>query len=387
MRHGAGKKFSHQNAGFLTPGRRAVQSCPVMSDPVPPSTPPAPGPKRIRSVPTPVRGTNLLAASSSGYSEDSNWRRGITWLWVLFGGIALAEACYAVFAALGGYTLQLPPGYDLIPVYLLCAVFLTLWFGWNWTRWILALFAFLFGAWLAVTLLRETDVQLQAGAGIKGQPGTGFLAKLPLVAASLLYLILALYLTFGSDVAAFTKHRREEGRGWVAVPIALLLGVYVVAMMAVPDLYKIWMRQQQAAVTDYGRDTLRTAAEHWDSAVLAARFDDSLLERVPPETRAKMLAIYTPLGPLQRTDQEVSHVSSQFDPQENRFVLRGDYTAWGQFAHGKDHFSFNVSRSLFGPWQVSLFTEDGMAVDRPPAPAAPVPAATPAASPVPPAAG
>ena len=349
-------------------------------------------------MPTPVRGTNLLTASTSGYNEDMNWRRGVTWLWVLFGGIALAEACYAVFGALGGYTLPLPPVYDLLRVWLLCGGFLMLWFGWNWTRWILALLAFLFGAWLAVTLLRETDIQLQAGTGTKGlPPPSEILSKAPLVAAALLYLILALYLAFGTDVTAFTKHRREEGRGWIAVPVALLLLAYVVAIMAVPNLYSVWMRQQQESAMNFGRETLRVMSEHWDSAALVARCDDSLLQRIPPEGQRKMLAMYTPLGPFQSNLQELGHVSSAFDPQEQRFVVRGDYNATGQFAHGKDHFSFNLERSPIGPWRVTMFTEDSLALDHPPAPApaaavpaagptpaSPTPAApTPAASPAP----
>ena len=356
-------------------------------DPAPsaPAAPGTPGPRRIRSVPTPVRGANLLTTSTVGYNEDASWRRGITLLWIVFGGIALAEACYAVFGALGGYTLPVPPGFDLARVCLLCGVFLTLWFGWNWTRWILALFAFLFGLWLAVTLLRETDIQLQASAGTKGQPASAIIEKAPLVAASLLYLILSLYLTFGSDVPAFTKHRREEGRGWIALPIALLLGAYVVAIMAVPNLVNLWVHQQQEAAKNFGRDTLRAISEHWDSATLMARCEDQLLQKIPPDSQKKMLVMYTPLGPLQNVIQESSHASSLFDAQEQRFVVRGDYIALAQFAHGRDQFSFNVARSLFGPWQVSLYSEEGLSVDRPPAP--PAPAATPAASPVPPAGG
>ena len=362
-----------------------------LPDPAPstPAAPGSPGPRRIRSVPTPVRGTNLLTASSANYSEDANWRRGITLLWILFGGIALAEACYVVFGAFDGYTLPVPPGFDLARVGLLCGVFLTLWFGWNWTRWILALFAFLFGLWLGVTLLRETDLQLQAGSGIPGQPASsGLIEKAPLVAASLLYLILSLYLTFGSDVPAFTKHRREEGRGWIVLPVALLLGAYVAALLAVPNLYSLWLHQQQEDAKNFGRDTLRAMAEHWDSATLMARCENQLLQRIPPDSQQKMLAMYTPLGPLQNVIQESSHTSSlvEYDPQEQRFVLRGDYTALAQFAHGRDQFNFNVSRPFFGPWQVSLYSEEGLSVDRPPAPA-PAPAATPAASPVPPVGG
>ena len=357
-----------------------------------PSTPAVPGsavPRRIRSVVTPVRGTNLLTASSANYSEDANWRRGITFLWVLFGGIALAEACYVVFAALGGYTLQVPPGFDLARVCLLCGVFLTLWFGWNWTRWLLALFAFLFGLWLAVTLMQETDTRLQAGAAAPGlRASSGLVEKSPLVAAALLYLILALYLTFGSDVPAFTKHRREEGRGWILLPVALLLGAYLVGILAVPNLYAIWLRQQQEDAKNFGRDTLRAMAEHWDSGTLMARCEDQLLQRIPPESQKRMLAMYTPLGPLQSAIQESSHASSVFEAQEERFVVKGDYTALAQFAHGRDQFTFYVERSLFGPWQVSLYNEEGLSIDRPPAPtAAPAPGATPAASPVPPAGG
>ena len=357
-----------------------------MSDPMLPAEPsgPAPsGPRRIRSVPPPLRGPNLLTTSTAGYDEDANWRRGITFLWILFGAIALAEAGYAVFGAFDGYVLPVPPGFDLGRICLLCGVFLTLWSGWNWPRWFLALFAFLFGLWLAVTLLRETDVQLQADAESHGQEtSAGLIVKAPLVAAALLYLILALYLTFGSDVPAFTKHRREEGRGWIVLPVAVLLGAYVVAILAVPNLYSLWLHQQQEAAQNFGRDTLRAISEHWDSATLMARCEDQLLQRIPPDSQKKMLAMYTPLGQLQSVIKESNHTSNLvvYDPQARRFVLRGEYVALAQFAHGRDQFSFNLARPFFGPWQVSMYSEEGLSVDHPPAPA---PAATPAASPVP----
>ena len=174
------------------------------------------------------------------------------------------------------------------------------------------------------------------------------------------------------------------------LPAAVLLGAYVVAIMAVPNLYSLWLRQQQEAAKNFGRDTLRAISEHWDSATLMARCEDQLLQRIPPDSQKKMLAMYTPLGPLQSVIQESSHTSSlvEYEPHEQQFVLRGEYVALAQFAHGRDQFSFSVARPIFGPWQVSLYTEEGMSVDRPPAPAsAPVPPATPAASPVPPAGG
>jgi hypothetical protein len=335
-------------------------------------------------MPTPVRGTHLLAAATSGRSEDMNWRRGVTWLWILFGALALTEACYTVLGVVGGCVLPLPPYADFIRVCLVAGLFLALWFGWNWPRVILALFAFLFAAWLAVTLLRDTDLRLQAAATGNGPPPSEAIPRIPAVLLSFLYLILAVYLAFGTDVTAFIKHRHEDGHGWVAVLVALLLGVYLAGILAVPDLYADWSRQQQDAAEAFGRDTLRAIAEHWDSATLLARCDERLLERIPTTDQPRLLTIYKPLGPLRSATQESHHANSMFDPLEQRFLVRGDYSAVGQFDHGRDHFFFVLERSLFGPWRVALYIEDGMSMDRatapvPPPGTGPVPGAAPAA--------
>ena len=350
-----------------------------MSDPLLPAGPagPAPtGPRRIRSVPPPLRGPSLLTTSTAGYDEDANWRRGVTFLWILFGLIALAEACHVAFDAFDGYTAGLPVS-DLFRVCLLCGVFLTLWFGWNWTRWLLVVFAFLFGAGQLVGLMRLTDMQLRAGAATESQPLPGHLLyNAPILAAAVLYLLLAGYLAFASDVPAFTRHRREEGRGWVAVPVALLLAAYVAVLFIMPLVYKIWLDGQREDARKFGQETLRAISERWDPAVFASRCDEELLAYFQEGDRQRMMASLAPLGPVQDAAGEVSRLSSRFDAGQQGFVLRGGYVAQGQFAHGKARLTFALKRSFSGPWRVRLITAENISFD-------PAPAATPAASPVP----
>ena len=346
-----------------------------------PAEPPGPAPtgaRRIRSVPPPLRGPNLLTTSTAGYDEDANWRRGVTFLWILFGLIALAEACHVAFSVFAGYASGLLVS-DLFRVCVLCGVFLTLWFGWNWTRWLLVVFAFLFGAAQLVALMRLTDLQLRAGAATESQPLPGHLLyNAPILAAAVLYLLLAGYLAFASDVPAFTKHRREEGRGWVAVPVALLLAAYVAVLFAVPITYNAWLHRQPEVVRVFGRESLQAVCTRWDLAMLDARCDEQMLQNTSEGERQGLLRVLGPLGPIKGVTAEFSHVHNRFDPEEQRFVLQGDYSAWGHFAHGQAHFICRVTRSLFGPWRFLTFRTDTFAIDPPP-----VPAATPAASPVP----
>ena len=349
-----------------------------MSDSLLPAGPPgfAPtGPRRIRSVPPPLRGPSLLTTSTAGYDEDANWRRGVTFLWILFGLIALAEACHVAFDAFDGYTAGLPI-FDLCRVCLLCGVFLTLWFGWNWTRWVLAVYAFVFGAWLLVSLAWLTDRQLQAGSATASQPLPGnMLFNAPLLASAVLYLLLAGYLAFASDVPAFTKHRREEGRGWVAGPVALLVAAYLAVLFGVPMAYKVWLNGQREGAEHFGRETLQAISERWDPAVLASRCDEELLAYFQEGDRQRMMASLAPLGPVRDAAGEVSRLSSRYDAGRQGFVLAGGYVAQGQFAHGRARVTLNLKRSFSGPWQVRLITAENISFD-------PAPAATPAASPV-----
>ena len=327
-------------------------------------------------MPPPLRGPNLLTTSTAGYDEDANWRRGVTFLWILFGLIACAEACHVAFSVLAGYASGLLVS-DLIRVGVLCGVFLTLWFGWNWTRWLLVVFAFLFGAAQLVALMRLTDLQLRVGAATASQPLPGdLLYNAPVLAAAVLYLLLAGYLGFASDVPAFTKHRREEGRGWVAVPVALLLAAYVAVLFIVPMVCKLWFDGQRAGATKFGQETLWAISEHWDPAVFASRCDAELLAYFQEGDRQRMMASLAPLGPVQSATGEVGRLSSHFDAGQQGFVLGGGYIAQGQFAHGKARVTFTLKRSFSGPWRVRLITVDNLSLN-------PAPPATPAASPVP----
>ncbi len=339
-------------------------------------------------MPDPVKGTSLLLSTAVGREGDASWRRGVTILWALFGLIAVAELCGLVFRAFGGYIVTTTPGGGfvfwtsssaLVRLGLVCAVFFALWSGWNWTRWLLAVFSFLFGAANLIQIARLTDSALGAGGGAAGQPSpAGSLFNAPPLAAAVLYLVLAGYLAFSADVSAFTKHRRETGRRWVLLPVAGLLLAFLVAFLAFPAAYGWWLSTQRAGAEQFGAETVDAMGERWDPAVFTARSSERLLGAFPVEERHRFLQGLSPLGPLQTFTQETSLVNSDFDWQEQRFVLRGTYLALVRCTHGRARFAFALVRPLFGSWQVDVMTVDGMSIDPPPD-ALPVPGPPPPA--------
>ena len=262
---------------------------------------------------------------------------------------------------------------DLIRLALLYGVFLLLWLGQGWPRWVLAAVAFFYGGRLLVQVLTANDAALSVPK-VAGQPlPSDMLLLVPVLASGFLYLILSGYLAFSSDVIGFTRHRREEGRVWVVLPVALLLAGFLLAMFASPWLYRTWLESQRPDAERSSRDTLRAIAEHWDPPTLNARSTPSFLVTWPAQPRNTTLATLAPLGPLRSTDQETFEFRSGFDPVRDSFVLTVHYATWMRCEHGRAQADLTLVRDLFSPWQVDAFSPGMLTLDKPAEPA-PVPA-------------
>ncbi len=312
----------------------------------------------------------MLVASTAGHSEDMNWRRGVFVLWTLFGLVAVAEACGLAFAFLSGSVSTVPLA-DLIRLGLLCGVFLLLWLGQSWPRWVLSAVAFFYGGRLIVQVLTANDAALSVPT-VAGQPlPSDTLLLVPVLASGFLYLILSGYLAFSSDVLGFTRHRREEGRAWVVLPVTLGLAGFFLAVCISPALFRAWLENQRPDAERASRDTLRAIAEHWDPPTLNALSTPAFLVIWPAPPRNSTLATLSPLGPLRTTDQETFEFHSGFDRSQDNFLLTMHYAAWMRCEHGRAQADLVLVRGLFGPWRVDSFSPGMLTLDKP---AEPVPA-------------
>ncbi len=176
----------------------------------------------------------------------------MTVLWVFFALTILGEAAHAAVILLSGQLYPAPA--DLVRVCIGGALFIALWLGWGWLRWPLAVINFLHGAWLIVwTIFLHND--LAQRAALAGEPAPGYgIGSIPSLALGGVCLAYAAYLAFSADVLDFLRHRREEGRGWVAGPLALGVMACVGAVLASPLFYGLWLGYETCVV-----DALRHA--------------------------------------------------------------------------------------------------------------------------------
>ena len=250
---------------------------------MPPEDPTPPAAAAARTNPSRPRAPRLPGTYAANYEGgDPSWRRGVAVLWVIFTLMALCEAVNAAWYYLSGSVGNLGP-FDAVRLILEGALFLALWLGWRWLRWPLAVMNFLYGGWLVVWLfsLHATEATARAAAG-EPAPGYG-LASIPVLATALVYLFSAGYLAFSADVLDFLRHRREAGRGWVAVAgcaghagrgggltMASARNVFYVALAG-------WIRTGIGRRAISSRKALQTiAADHGSAASYESRADPSL---------------------------------------------------------------------------------------------------------------
>ena len=392
-------------------------------DPAPPVTAPVvPSGSKVRSRPAPVRVSRLPGTYAANYgSEDMNWRRGVGVLWTLFVLAAVCECLRAAFYMMAGHA-GWPLWYDVVKVSIGAAVFVSLWLGWGWTRWLLVVADFLVGAWLIIMVMAGHAARNATDAVASGRlpAADSIIETLPKLALGIICLGTAGYLAFSADVVDFVRHRREEGRGWVILPVAALAAGYValVCLMQVP--YWLYLGVEAIPARQFGDETLQAACDHWNPDALAARGDEAFLAFWPDAARRSALASLSPLGELkdlgkshvkidstatndfgtrivlryrhgqQPTDSTQGHDhpdvalikidGTTTDASGTGFVMQYHYDRERvEFTHGHAHFNLVLTKHPLGGWKLNNFVVYDIVMD--PAPGAPPAAAAPKAAP------
>ncbi len=326
-------------------------------DDVPPSsaTPARPAadskPRRVITRPDRAKAARLPGTYAANFSDDPNWRRGVTVLWLLFGLAAVAELFHALFIVLSG-TLDWPGPGDVARLCVEGVVFLLLWVGWSWPRWVLVAVDFAFGAWFIIRVIAPLPSDVMA-AHPEVQVVQS-ITTIPQLALGIVYLVSAGYLAFSADVIGFTRHRREEGRGWVVAPIALIVAAWVALVCSLAPLTGWWFEQWRPDAGRFAAESLRAMSGHWDPASYVQRADADYLKTWPKDYRDPTFGTLSGLGPVQTMPEiQTSEGHPTSSPNGGSFVVRY-HCEFGRvrFAHGTVHYGCMVSRHVLGAWRL-----------------------------------
>ena len=342
---------------------------PDIPDPTSPTpVTPASRPRRVITRPDGVKASRLPGTYAANYSDDPNWRRGVTVLWLLFGLAAAAEFFRALFIAWSGNK-GLPPEYEAGRIGAEAVVFLLLWVGWSWPRWLLVAVDFLFGAWFIISVVAPLPTDPRGP--VAAHPGVGF-ATIPQLALGVIYLASATYLAFSADVIGFVRHRREEGRGWVVVPLILIVGATAVLVCNVQPFCKALFEQWRPEAAQFATESLRDMAQNWDVAAYEKRADPEYLKVWTEDQRRLTFGTLAGFGPSHNLPaaKMVDEPQAGVARGGGAFLVSYD-CEFGKvrFAHGSGSFGCIVSRHMFGPWQLENLVVSEPEFD--PAPAAP----------------
>lgn len=325
---------------------------------------------RIRSRPVSSVGPapRLPGTYAANYGgDDMDWRRGVVWLWVLFGLAAALEIIRASCYLLAGDT-GWPGGLDALRIVVSTLVFLTLWLGWRWPRWLLVLTDTLSGLWLVIWAFAG---HMGAGGVLENAsttPLTSALAGImPMLALGFVYLATAAYLGLSADVVDFLRHRREEGRGWVFVPVTLLGGIYLLVVLTLQPVYFLWLGWQTRGARTAGGDLIRTMSSRWDAEAIVPHLDAAIVRAWPVADRKYTFASLSTLGPVAELDRATLRpLSTRIDPINGGFELYCQYdTGRAAFAHGHARISFLLTKHPFGTWLLDDFAADNLETDPP----------------------
>ena len=352
---------------------------------------PLPG-TRVVTRPEADKSSRLPGTYAASYGGDPNWRRGIAVLWVLFGLAAVGELFRALFNVLSGNP-GLPFPYEAGRVGTEAAVFVLLWVGWSWLRWLLVAVDFLFGVFFIMTVMAPLPIG-PVGTVARSAPA---LITMPQLALGMIYLISAGYLAFAADVIGFTRHRRETGRGWKVIPVALLVGACAWVVLNVQPLCAALFTRWQPEAGQFATDSLRAIAQSWDVAAYDERADvDYLKVWTKDDQRVPTFGTLTGLGAIQSIPEvKIGEAQSSINRSNSGFLVRY-HCDFGKLrcAHGTlANFGCLVSRRLpTGPWRLENLDLVNPHFDPDPATATPAPAPSmpsnlqfnPAMSPAPP---
>ena len=312
---------------------------------------PLPG-TRVVTRPDANKSSRLPGTYASNYGGDPSWRRGVAVLWVLFGLAAVGEFFRALFNVLSGNP-GLPFPYEAGRIGIEAGVFVLLWIGWSWLRWLLVAVDFLFGVFFIMTVMAPLPIG-PAGAVARSAPA---LVTMPQLALGMIYLISAGYFAFSADVIGFTRHRRGEGRGWVVVPVALFAGACAWALLNVQPLCAMVFARWQPEVGQFATESLRAIAQSWDVAAYDQRADEDYLKVwTKDDQRVPTFGTLTGLGAIQSVPAvKIGEAVPSINRNNSGFLVRYHCT-FGKLrcAHGTlANFGCLVSRRLpMGPWRL-----------------------------------
>ena len=322
---------------------------------IPPDPPPAIPPSGAAPARPPrVHAPRLPGTYAASYERDMDWHRAVSVLWVLTGLAALCEVVNAAFALLQGYV-NYPPPMDAIRLIVEAALFLALWLGWGWLRWLLAANNFFYGAWQVVWLIASHAPNPEAPPGTP--PPSWGLGIIPAVGTAIVYIVFGIYLAFSADVLDFLRYRRREGRRWVIIPLVVLISSYLFALFNARWFYQRWIEMEKASATRFALQSVKTiAAEHWTASEYEQRADPEYLKTWYEGDRKSVFAALARLGTFKSAGDTKTIVGSSTDPAGGGFVVRGQVELGDvRFEHGHTVFTIDVTRSLFGPWQMQAF--------------------------------
>ena len=357
---------------------------PVTSQPV--AAPAVASSSKIRSHPEPVRTSRLPGTYAANYGgEDMNWRRGVGVLWTLFVLAGAAELLRAAFYLLAGHA-GWPLSYEVVRIGIAATVFVTLWLGWGWSRWLLVVADFLFGAWTIIMVVAGHVAQHSPEAVLSGRlpAADPTIETLPKLALSVVCLITAGYLAFSADVVDFLRHRRENGRGWVVLPVGALAAGYVALVCLAQVPYWTWIGFEGFQAKAFGDETLHAICDHWNPDSLAAQGDGDFLKVWTDAARKSSMASLSALGELKAMNKSFTKAAgTATDAAGTGFVLGYNYDRERvDFTHGHAHFNFLVTKHPLGAWRLNNFVVYDIVMDPAPGAAAaaapgPAPGSTP----------
>ncbi len=343
-------------------------------------------PGTVVTRPDDTKGSRLPGTYAANYGREPSWKRGLFVLLVLFGlaGVAgFLRVLVIVWSGSRGLPL-LPETGHLVEIGRIVGVavlFSLLWTGWSLPRWLLAAVIFFFGLFFVITVVAPLPTPPGAIPVLNG----GRIVSAPQLALGVIYLITAAYLIFSVDVISFARHRREAGRGWLILPVALVAGAYAFALSNVRPYSRQQFEQWKPEAAQFATEGLRAMVQNWDLAEYEKRADPEYLKVWKLDQRKGTFGTLAGLGPVASALPEAKvtgEPAASMSRDGNTFQVDYNYD-FGKlrFAHGSATFGGVVSRSIRGVWQLQNLIIGELENDPDPATAAPAPTAT--APPVP----
>ena len=338
-------------------------------------------PGTVVTRPDDSQASRLPGTYAANYGSEPSWKRGLFVLLLLFGLAAVAgflRVLVIVWSGSRGLPL-LPETGRLVEIGRIAGVatlFALLWTGWSLPRWLLAVVIFFFGLFFVITVAAPLPTPPGAIPVLNG----GRIVAAPQLALGVIYLVTAAYLVFSMDVISWARHRREAGRGWVILPVALVAGAYAFALSNVQPYYRQQFERWKPEAAQFATEAMRAVAQNWDLAAYEQRADPEYLKIWTPDQRKMTFGTLAGLGatPAFPEGKETDEPKPSVTRDGRSFQV--SYTCdFGKVrsAHGTADFGCIVSRSIGGVWHLQNLLISDPVFD--PAPDAVAPATPPGA--------